>query len=514
MRKTWIIGLVAALVVGAGLTFAWIESSDRQLAVVPSVALAQEETASDSTAVNQAITESGHAAVKQAIELVGPAVVRIDVTGTVTLFNPFLDFYNDPMFRRFFGDPLDLGPQERTTQSLGSGLVIEYEGEKLVLTNAHVVADADTIRVTDIYGTTRDAVLVGADDVLDVAVLRLDGDTEELVTAELGDSDSVEIGDWAIAIGNPLGLSYTVTLGIISGTDRDVAKPSGVGNFNNLIQTDAAINPGNSGGPLVNAFGQVIGLNTIIARGTTNGVIVEGINFAIAINGVQGILPQLVEFGEVRRGWLGVQHMDITASAAEEYGIDPDRPGTVIIHVFPGDPADLAGFEVGDVVIRVGEVQIEETEDLNREIGVLAAGTVVDIVVLRDGEELTLTVTLGERPSEEELATYEGAESESEDEGEATEAVSALGITAGPITPIVARHLGLNSTDGVVIMDVAAGSRADEAGLAEGDVILEVNHQPIDSVEGWNDAISLLDEGAQVTLTVLRDGSLSFVTIE
>ena len=514
MRKTWLIGLVAALVVGAGLTFAWIESSDSRLAVVPTVALAQEETAADNAAINQSITESGNAAVKQAIASVGPAVVRIDVTGTVSVSNPFLEFYDDPMFRRFFGDPFDSGPQERTTQSLGSGLVIDYQGEKLVLTNAHVVDNADTISVTDINGATWDAVLVGADDVLDAAVLRLDGDTSDLATAVLGDSDSVDIGDWAIAIGNPLGLSYTVTLGIVSGTDRDVAKPSGVGNYNNLIQTDAAINPGNSGGPLVNAFGQVIGLNTIIARGTTNGVTVEGINFAIAINGVQDILPQLVEFGEVKRGWLGVQHTEITASVAEDYGLDPDQTGTLIIHVFPGDPADLAGFEVGDVVIRVGGIPIEESDDLNREIGLLSAGTVVDIVVLRDGQERTLTVTLGERPSEEELATYEGAAPESEDQEEDEEAVSGFGITVGPITPIVARHLGLNSTDGVVIMDVAAGSRADRAGLAEGDVILEVDHQPIESVESWNAVISALDQDAQITLTVLRDGNLSFVTIE
>ena len=510
MRKTWIIGSVAALVVGAGLTFAWMEFPNRRLTVGPTAALAQEETSADSAAINQSIIESGHAAIKQAIAAVGPAVVRIDVTGTVTLSNPFLEFYNDPMFRRFFGDPLDVGPRERTTQSLGSGVVIEYEGEKLVLTNAHVVAGADTISVTDINGATWDAALVGADDVLDVAVLRLAGGTEGLATAEFGDSDSVAIGDWAIAIGNPLGLSYTVTLGIISGTDRDVVKPNGVGNFNNLIQTDAAINPGNSGGPLVNAFGQVIGLNTIIARGTTNGVSIEGINFAIAVNGVVDVLPRLVEFGEVKRGWLGVQHTEITPEIAEEHGMDPSQTGTLIVHVFPGDPADLAGFERGDVVTRVGDVSIEEADDLNREIGLLPAGTVADIVVLRNGEELTLAVTLGERPSEEELATYEGSAPESEER----EAIAEFGITVGAITPIVARHLGLNSTDGVVIMDVAAGSRADNAGLVEGDVILEVDHQPIESVEGWNAVISELEDDAQITLTVLRDGSLSFVTID
>jgi len=509
MRKTWIIGAVAALVVGTGLTVAWIGASDHQLVVQPTLALAQEDS-TGAVDLNQSITESGHAAVKQAIDLVGPSVVRIDVTGTVSTTNPFLELYDDPTFRRFFGDPLDLDPQERTTQSLGSGLVFEYEGEMLVLTNAHVVDDADTITVTDINGTTWDAVLVGADEVLDVAVVRVEGETDSLVPAQLGDSDSVEIGDWAIAIGNPLGLSYTVTLGIVSGTDRDIAKPSGIGNFNNLIQTDAAINPGNSGGPLVNAFGKVIGLNTIIARGTTNGVSIEGINFAIAINGVRDVLPQLIRLGEVKRGWLGVQHAKITAATAEKYGVDPDQTGTVIVHVFPGDPADLAGFEVGDVVLRVGEVPVEGTEDLNREVGRLSAGSIIDIIVLRDGEEMTLTVALGERPSEEDLLTYEGSAPESGD----GESVEAFGLTVGPITGVVARQLGLNSTDGVVIMGVAAGSRADCAGLTEGDIILEVDHQAIESVDGWDATITDLPQDAQITLTILRNGKLRFVTLE
>jgi len=348
--------------------------------------------------------------------------------------------------------------------------------------------------------------------VLDVAVLRLDGSTDDLATAQLGDSNAVEIGDWAIAIGNPLGLSYTVTLGIISGTDRDVAKPNGVGNFNNLLQTDAAINPGNSGGPLVNAFGEVVGLNTMIARGTSSGVTIEGINFAIAINGVKDALMQLVEYGEISRGWLGVQHAVINEETAEEFGVDPEQLGTLVVRVFPGDPAALAGIEVGDIVIRVGDVAIEESDDLNREIGRLPAGTTVDIAVLRNGEELTLAVTLGERPSDLELATYEGSTPERDQDD--TEALSGFGITVGPITPVVARHLGLNSSDGVVIMSVAADSPAERVGLGEGNVILEVDHQPIESVSDWNDAITELDGEDPVTLTVLRDGRLGFVMIK
>jgi len=506
MRRTWIIGIAVALVVGAGMTFAWNEFSGRLPAVAPVVALAQDQTAVD--AVGQTIAEAGHAAVKRAIAAVGPAVVRIDVTGKATASNPFLEFYSDPFFRRFFGDPYDEQPQERTTQSLGSGLVFAYEGEKLVLTNAHVVEAAVTIHVTDVSGGSWDASVIGTDDVLDAAVLRLEGDTSGLAAATFGDSDRVEIGDWAIAIGNPLGLSYTVTMGIISGTDRDVARPSGVGYFNNLLQTDAAINPGNSGGPLVNAFGEVVGLNTMIARSTSSGVSVEGINFAIAINGVRDILPQLVRFGEARRGWLGVQHTEITSQVAEEYGLDLGQTGTLVVRVYPGDPADRAGIQVGDVIIRVGDTPIVKADDLNRAIGLLLEGTVVEILVLREGEQTALTVTLGQRPGEAELQTYEGSAPETETEA------PALGVTVAPISAAVARQLGLNSTDGVVIMDVAAGSRAERAGLAEGDVVLEVGLRPVESVADWGSAITALGEEEAVRLTVLRRGTLRFVTVE
>ena len=507
MRKVWLIGSVLVLLVGAGISIAWLETSDAQLTVGSPPALAQTEALTDPSSLNQAIADSGQAALKGAIAEVGPAVVRIDVTGTTTVSSSFLDLFNDPFFRRFFDDPFDSEKRQRTTKSLGSGVVILFEDEKLVLTNAHVIQNADTITVSNVDGNSWDATVVGTDEVVDVAVLRLDGDTTGLATAELGDSSTVEIGDWAIAVGNPLGLSYTVTLGIISGVNRDIAKPSGVGTFYNLIQTDAAINPGNSGGPLVNAFGEVIGLNTVIARGTSSGVSIEGINFAVAINGIRDILPQLIRTGEVKRGWLGVQHTEINSETAKTYGIDPNLSGTLVVRVYPGDPADIAGIEVGDIIIRVGDVPIETTDDLNREIGLLGVGTEVEITVLRDGETRTMTPVLGERPSEEALATYQGSAAPEGSE------VGEFGITVGPITAIVAQHLGLNSTDGVVIMKVTAGSRAERAGLSTGDVILEVDHQPVITVEEWNEAVAGVDEGESITLTVLRNGRLSFVTI-
>ncbi|MBU1050521.1 PDZ domain-containing protein [Candidatus Bipolaricaulota bacterium] len=517
MRRIALIGVVIAFLVGTGLTIVWMGQSDGKLVVQTPSAIAQSDTSAASnnedeqppaqtTNVNQSITDSGQSAIKSAIAAVGPAVVRIDVTGTVEASASISDMFNDPFFRRFFGTP-DAAPQERTTQSLGSGFAILYHGETLVITNQHVIADADTIEVSDNGGNSWNAVVVGSDDVLDVAVLRLEGDTRELPTATLGDSDAVELGDWAIAIGSPLGLSYTVTLGIISAKDRDIEKPSGVGNFTNLIQTDAAINPGNSGGPLVNALGQVIGINTMIARNSATGVSIEGINFAVAINGVTEVLDQLVQSGEVQRGWLGVQHTEINKDSAAAYGIDPNQPGTLVISVFPGDPADSAGIQAGDVITHVGETAIEESDDLNRTVGLLSAGTTIDFTVIRDGQSLTLPVTLGLRPSEETLLTYQG-------QTPASNANSFRGITVGPISAIIAQQLGLNSTDGVVIMDIATGSKAEEAGLSEGDVILEIGSEPIVSVDAWDTAISQLDASDGVTFTVYRNGSLRFVTVE
>lgn len=519
MRKIVLIGFVISFLVGTGLTIAWIGQSDGRLIVQTPTAVAQDdgstapntETAPPATkevaaSVNQSIADSGQSAIKAAISAVGPAVVRIDVTGTVEASASIPDLFNDPFFKRFFRTP-DEQPQERTTQSLGSGFAILYQGETLIITNQHVIVDADTIKVSDNEDNTWNAIVIGSDDVLDVAVLRLEGDTTPLPTATLGDSDAVELGDWAIAIGSPLGLSYTVTMGIISAKDRDIEKPSGIGNFSNLIQTDAAINPGNSGGPLVNAFGEVIGINTMIARNSSTGVSIEGINFAVAINGVTDILEQLVQAGEVQRGWLGVQHTEINQDSAAALGIDPNQAGTLVVSVFPGDPADNAGIQKGDVITHVGEIAIEDSDALNREVGLLAAGTTIDFTVLREDKSLTLSVTMGLRPSEQELLTYRGQTPISSSE-------SFRGITVGPITAIIARQLGLNSTNGVVIMQVESGSRAEKAGLTEGDAILRIDHAAIETMDAWDSAVSELDDSDEVTLTTYRNGRLSFIVVE
>jgi serine protease Do len=494
MRKITLVGLLVLVLVGAGLTVAWVRSPGSFIQATGVAAVAQ-----SSDAVDQSITDSGSNAVKQAIAAVGPAVVRVDVTATVDTSS----LLNDPFFQQYLGTP-----QTEETEGVGSGFVIAYGVEKYVLTNAHVVADADSIHIVDPDGRSWDAEVIGSDDVVDAAVLRIHGDATLLATATLGDSDTVETGDWAIAIGNPLGLSYSVTLGIVSATGRDISKPDSAGTFYDMIQTDAAINPGNSGGPLVNSLGQVVGINTMITRSTGSGVTVEGINFAVPINSVKAILTQLVEQGKVERGWLGVGIGDITAESAEAAGVDPSTKGALVTRVFSGDPADAAGIQAKDVIVRVGDETITEASDVSQIVGALAAGATVEIEFLRGGQSHVVDVTLGIRPSEADLVDYSGPASATESTSSA-----ALGMTVGSISDVVASQLGLNSTKGVVIMEIVQGGRADQAGLNTGDVILGVNQQAVDSLDAWTAAIAALQVGQQMTLTVFRSGRVGFVTL-
>jgi serine protease Do len=494
-QKTWILGALVVFLVLAGLSLAWVSTREGGNPFGSRVVLAQESS------VQQAITDSGQAAVKQAIARVGPAVVRIDVTGVVDVTNPFSDFFNDPFFRRFFGEPSV--PQQQERRALGSGVVIDYAGEKLVLTNAHVIDQAKTIRVTSVDGSTWDAEVVGSDSQLDVAILRLKGETKGLSTAPLGASSALEIGDWAIAIGNPLGLSYTVTMGIISATNRDIEKPTGVGQYENLIQTDAAINPGNSGGPLVNAKGEVVGINVAIAR-ESNGVTIEGINFAVAIDGVKDILNQLVTTGKVTRGWLGVYIQDITPPMEEKFGVKAGT-GVLVSDVVASSPAEQAGVHSGDVITKVDGEAVGSTDALIHKVSLLPVGTVVDLEIVRSKETLRLPVTLGERPSEEALYSSE--------KETAPAATQKFGLTVGPVTPNIAEQLGLQSTQGVVIMDVAAGSRAYWAGLEPNDVILEIDLRPVASAEDWNTMVAGMADDANPMFTILRNGTTRFVTL-
>ncbi len=493
-RKGWTIGSLAILLLIAGL---WIVGPGHG----GSFFLGSAQVMAQENPVQQSITDSGQAAVKQAIARAGPAVLRIDVTGTASTANPYGDLFSDPFFQRFFGLPNT--PQQQDTQVLGSGVVIDFQGQKLVLTNQHVVDQAKTIKATAVNGTVWDAEVVGSDSQIDVAILRLKGDTTSLPAAELGDSSAVEIGDWAIAIGNPLGLSYTVTMGIVSALNRDIEKPSGVGYYENLIQTDAAINPGNSGGPLVNAYGQVVGINVMIAR-ESNGVTVEGINFAIAINSIKDILGQLVTTGKVTRAWLGVYIQNITPSMEATFGVKAGE-GVVVSDVIADSPAQAAGVLSGDVIAQVNGEAMTATDVLTHKISLLPVGTVVTLDIVRAKASMQVQVTLAERPSEEALASQSPAAS--------GQAASKFGLTVGPITEAIAQRLGLHSTQGVVIMEVISGSRAYWAGLEVDDVILEVNLESIGTVADWNTLVSPMADDSSPVFTILRGGTTRFVPL-
>lgn len=447
--------------------------------------------------VQDQIAISGQAAIRAAIAQVGPAVVRVDATKQISGW--WEELFQDPFFRRFFGEP-PFG--ERQVTSLGSGFIVEYQGAKYVLTNLHVVDGAEAIRITAQDGRILQAELVGADQWLDLAVLALK-DADDLPTAPLGSSGALEVGDWVIAIGNPLGFDYTVTLGIVSALNRSVPRPDGSGYFRRMIQTDAAINPGNSGGPLVNAYGEVVGMNTIIAR-EARGLAVEGINFAVPIDEIKWVLPQLISAGVVTRGWLGVYIQNITPGMEEQFGVAPGE-GVLVADVVRGSPAEEAGLQSGDVIVSVDGVPVGSTDELQTEIMYRAPGEVVQLEIVRDGERLTISVTLGERPSEEELAALPPAESE--------QGIQKFGLTVQAITPELAERYGLDTARGVVVVAVEPGSKAYWGGVEEGDVILEVNRQPILTVQDWNAAVQDLSEDEEVLLTVLREGRTRFLLL-
>ena len=448
-------------------------------------------------AVQDQIAQSGQAAIKAAISRVAPAVVKVEATKEVAGW--WEEFLNDPFFRRFFGEPPFGG---RQVTSLGSGFIVEYQGGKYVLTNNHVVDGAEAIRVTAQDGRVLEAELVGTDSWLDLAVLELK-DADDLPTAPLGSSGALEVGDWVIAIGNPLGFDYTVTLGIVSALGTLRPRPDGSGYFRRMIQTDAAINPGNSGGPLVNAYGEVVGMNTIIAR-QSQGLAVEGINFAVPIDEIKRALPQLISQGTVTRAWLGVYIQDITPGMEDKFGVAPGQ-GVLVADVVKGSPAEEAGIQAGDVIVSVDDVPVGSTDELQTEIMYRSPGDVVQIGIVRDGESLTIPVTLGERPGEEELAGMPP--------GQAQEGIKKFGLTVQAITPDLAERYGLDTARGVVVVDVEPGSKAYWGGVEEGDVILEVNRQPVQSIGDWNLIVSQLSEDEDVLLTVLREGRTRFLLL-
>ena len=406
-----------------------------------------------------------------------PTVVYISSTQVVKGFkdfhapfrDPFRDFFGDDFFDKFFGIPK--GDLKQT--SLGSGFIIDKEG--YILTNNHVVKDAEDILVTLSDDNEYKAKIVGKDEDMDVALLKINA-KNHLPIVNLGDSDSLQIGEWVVAIGNPFGLEHTVTAGIVSAKWRTIGR----GPYNSFIQTDASINPGNSGGPLFNIQGDVVGINTAIAAEG------QGIGFAIPINMVKDVLEDLKTEGKIRRGWLGLMIQRVTPSLAKSFGLKENK-GALVAEVVEEGPADKAGVKSGDVIIRFKGKEIREFSDLSRYAGLTRPGTKVELELIRDGKTMEITVKLGEFDESGMGRLAEKEETE-------------LGMTVQDITPELARGFDLEKTEGVLVTNVNPGTPADKAGIQRGDIILEVNRKEIRNTKDFRKALKATTEGTVLLL--------------
>jgi len=388
----------------------------------------------------------------------------------------FREFFGPELFERFFRRR---APRE-DGRAAGSGVIVDARG--YILTNNHVVENAAAIEVRLSDGRKFKATLVGRDARTDLAVLKVESPVP-LPVAELGDSDRLRVGQWAIAIGNPFGLDRTVTAGIISATGRTHV---GVATYEAFIQTDASINPGNSGGPLLNLDGRVIGINTAIVPSG------QGIGLAIPITMARDIMTQLIARGRVVRGWLGVVIQDLTPELAASFGVKEDA-GVLVAEVMKDGPAAAAGLKPGDVITGFGGSAIKDVTDLQKRVAAVEPGRPAPITVMRDHKPLGLSVKLDEQPTDEALAAAESGE-------------DVLGLVVEPLTPETARQNRLSARSGLLVTEVAPGSPGAEAGIKPGDAIVEVNRRPVADAAAFKQIAAALKPGESVPVYLLRGG--------
>ncbi len=397
--------------------------------------------------------------------------------------DPFQEF-----FKKFFGEM----PKTFKTRSLGSGFIIEPSG--VILTNNHVVEGADKITVKLFGGKEFKATIKGRDSKTDLALIQITDPPPDLPFLKLGDSDAVRVGDWVMAVGNPFGLSHTVTQGIISAKGRVI----GAGPYDNFLQTDASINPGNSGGPLLNLQGEVVGINTaILASG-------QGIGFATPSNMAKWVIPQLKGKGKVTRGMLGVEVQTVTPDLAKSFGMG-EAKGALVAEVNAGSPADKAGIKRGDIIIEFNGHPISEMNDLPRLVADTAPGTKASVKVLREGKEKTFNVTVSE-------LTEERQASEAKEEGGGEN--NPLGLLVKNINPELARHFHLRDTKGVLVEGVEPGSAAADAGIQPGDIVMEIDNQAINTLKEFQTAVDRLKKESFARLLIKRQGRTQYLTLE
>ncbi len=389
----------------------------------------------------------------------------------------FREFFGPEFYERFFRRR----PPREEGRASGSGVIVDAKG--FILTNNHVVEHAGEIEVRLSDDRKFKATIVGRDPKTDLAVLKVDTGGGALPVAELGDSDKLRIGQWAIAIGNPFGLDRTVTVGIISATGRTRV---GVATYEAFIQTDASINPGNSGGPLLNLDGRVIGINTaIVSTG-------QGIGFSIPINMAKDIMSQLIAKGRVVRGWLGIAIQDLTPELAAGFGVKPGS-GVLVSEVMKDSPAEAGGLKSGDIVTEFGGTPIKDVTDLQRKVAAVEPGRPTPMVVIREKAPTALTIKIGEQPGETTVAAVGPKE-------------EMLGLKVEPLGPEAAQRFKLTAKSGLLVTDVAAGSSGEAAGIRPGDAILEVNRQAVPTVETFKRVIAAAKPGDHVPVYVQRGG--------
>jgi serine protease Do/serine protease DegQ len=405
------------------------------------------------------------------VKRVSAAVVNIATRGTIKekqgQRNPLLD---DPFFRRFFEVPPDSRPRERQFQSAGSGVIVDAKNG-YIITNHHVVENASEITVTLLDNRSFSAKVVGSDEGADIAVLQ--AKQPNLVAMALGDSSKLEVGDYVVAIGNPFGLQHTVTAGIVSALGRTGINPDG---YEDFIQTDASINPGNSGGALVNLRGELVGINSAILSGSGGNI---GIGFAIPVNMAKGVMDQLIKYGQVRRGVLGVNIYDVTPDVAKEFGLN-EATGALVAGVAQGSAAEHAGLKTGDIIVSINGAAIKNASELRNTIGMQRVGDSVEIGLLRDGKPLKVSALVAEHSE--------------------SEAVNAVDV-----------HRGLEGSDladapdaaGVLVRAVQEGSPAAQAGLHAGDLIVAVGRTPVATLKAFRDVA----KGASFLLLNVKRGN-------
>ncbi len=452
----------------------------------------------ESTQVQVAEEKTGTLDLRTAIVKVArqniPAVVHIEVTQRQEVANPLLPFENDPFFRRFFGIPKDLPKKfKRELKGLGTGMIMDAEGH--ILTNNHVVGGATGIEVLLSNGDRYSAQVVGTDPKTDLAVIQIPT-KESLPQVTFGDSDRVDVGEWVVAIGHPRGLDQTVTQGIISAKHRaGIMDPS---SYQDFLQTDAAINPGNSGGPLLNLQGEVIGVNAAIVSQSGG---YEGIGFAIPSNMGLFVARQLIAHGKVKRGWLGVSIQDLTPELAKSSGVPEGTKGALIAEVFKGGPADKAGLKKDDIVTAFGDKEIKDASTLRNEVAISPISEEAKVTVLREGKKQELTVVIGNLEDATKLL--------------AASVKERLGAEVREVTSEEAEKYSLGPQEGVAVAWVNPKGPLGQAGFEVEDVILEVNGQSIEGVDGFVSMVSTLKPGQKIMALALdhRSGNRGYVEV-